>query len=110
MGKADHRPLRGKRVLVTGGTTGIGRATVKLLADEGARILTFGRHQKELDDSLENASGSAGEVSGLTADSSKREDVEKVFAAVDERLGGIDMLICCAALGAEPLHEMAEDE
>ena len=41
----DHVRLDGKRILLTGGTTGIGRATLALLAGEGARILTFGRHQ-----------------------------------------------------------------
>jgi len=34
----------------------------------------------------------------------------KVFAAVDELLGGLDILVCCAALGAQPIHEMAEDD
>lgn len=85
MSKTDHTPLAGKRILVTGGTTGIGRATVKMLVEEGARVLTFGRHQQELDDSLENARGGSGEVHGLTADSSTREGVEQVFAAVDGR-------------------------
>lgn len=42
--------LEGKRILVTGGTTGIGRETVSLLASAGARVLTFGRHEKELQD------------------------------------------------------------
>jgi 3-hydroxy acid dehydrogenase / malonic semialdehyde reductase len=108
--KFNHTPLAGKRVLVTGGTTGIGRASVKMLAEEGARVLTFGRHQAELDTSLANAVRAAGEVTGLTADAGTREGIEQVFAAVDERLGGIDMLVCCAALGAQPLHEMEEDE
>jgi NAD(P)-dependent dehydrogenase (short-subunit alcohol dehydrogenase family) len=107
--KATHTSLAGKRILVTGGTTGIGRATVKMLAEDGARVLTFGRHQPELDDSLANAAGGQGEVSGFTADST-REGVEKAFAEVDGRLGGIDMLVCCAALGAGPLHESEEDE
>jgi NADP-dependent 3-hydroxy acid dehydrogenase YdfG len=49
-------------------------------------------------------------VYGLTADAATREGIEQVFAEVDARLGGIDMLVACAALGAEPLHEMAEDE
>ena len=109
MGKTDHTSLSGKRILVTGGTTGIGRALVKMLVEEGAKVLTFGRHERELQDSLANARGGPGEVSGLTADSSVKEDVGRVFAAVDERLGGIDMLVCCAALGAEPLHEMEDD-
>jgi NAD(P)-dependent dehydrogenase (short-subunit alcohol dehydrogenase family) len=107
--KTANTRLAGKRILVTGGTTGIGRATVKMLVEHGARVLTFGRHQPELDDSLANARGGEGEVSGLTADSGTREGVEQVFAALDERLGGIDMLVCCAALGAEPIHEMDED-
>lgn len=105
-----HTALAGKRILVTGGTTGIGRATVKMLAEEGARVLTFGRHQAELDDSLANARGGPGEASGLTADVATREGVDEVFAALDERLGGIDMLVCCAALGADPLPEMDEDD
>ena len=109
MSKTEHTPLRGQRVLVTGGTTGIGRALVRMLVDEGARVLTFGRHQPELDDSLANARGGDGEAFGLTADSSTKEGVDRVFAELDARLGGIDILVCCAALGAEPLHEMEED-
>ena len=109
MGKTDHTSLSGKRILVTGGTTGIGRALVKMLVEEGAKVLTFGRHERELQDSLANAQGGPGEVFGLTADSSVKEDIGRVFDAVDERLGGIDILVCCAALGAEPLHEMEGD-
>jgi NAD(P)-dependent dehydrogenase (short-subunit alcohol dehydrogenase family) len=105
----EHTSLRDKRVLLTGGTTGIGRATLGLLAGEGARVLTFGRHQEELDDALASATGD-GEVIGLTADSATREGIEAVYAAVDERLGGIDMLVACAALGAEPIHEMADQD
>ena len=98
--------LDGKRILVSGGTTGIGRETVALLAREGARVLTFGRHQAELEEALRHAP----EAFGLTADSSTREGVAEVFAAVDEQLGGLDMLVACAALGARPLHEMEEDD
>ena len=107
---ADHIDLEGKRILVTGGTTGIGRATVALLAREGARVLTFGRHQPELDEALAEARGSRGSAEGVTADTATQDGVRTVFAALDERLGGIDMLVTCAALGAEPIHEMEEDE
>jgi 3-hydroxy acid dehydrogenase/malonic semialdehyde reductase len=102
-----HVNLAGKRVLVTGGTTGIGRATVALLAGEGARVLTFGRHEPELRDALALATG---DVTGFTADVATREGVGEVFERVDADLGGIDILVACAALGAQPIHEMAEDE
>lgn len=101
----EHTELAGKRILLTGGTTGIGRATLALLVGEGARVLTFGRHRQELDDALAAVSGT-GEAFGITADSATRDGIEAVFAAVDEKLGGVDMLVACAALGAEPIHEM----
>ncbi|UYY58213.1 SDR family oxidoreductase [Sphingomonas sp. S2-65] len=102
--------LKGKRILVTGGTTGIGRETVKLLAAQGARVLTFGRSQEPLDEVVAQAGSGDGEVFGITADAGTREGLDAVFAAVDEKLAGLDMLVACAALGADPLTEMAEDD
>jgi 3-hydroxy acid dehydrogenase/malonic semialdehyde reductase len=107
--RRQHVALEGKRILVTGGTTGIGRATVALLAEEGARVLTFGRNQAELDEALAIANRGRGSCTGLTADIATREGAEAVFAAVDERLGGIDMVVACAALGAQPIHLMEEE-
>lgn len=100
--------LAGKRVLLTGGTTGIGRATLAMLADAGATVLTFGRD----DDALQEALGSVaeGEVSGLVADAATRDGIDRVFAAIDERLGGIDILVACAAVGAEPIEAMADED
>lgn len=107
----EHTALSGKRILLTGGTTGIGRATLSLLAREGAHVLTFGRNAEPLQDAIETArSEGGGEVQGLTADSATREGVEEVFAALDEKLGGIDILVACAALGAQPIHEMEDED
>ena len=100
--------LADKRILITGGTTGIGRATFLALAKEQAKLLTFGREQKPLNQLLEIAQ--LPKSCGMTADSSKAEDIQRVFEAVDEKLGGIDVLIACAALGAQPIHEMSEDD
>jgi len=107
----NHTDLAGKRILLTGGTTGIGRATLALLAREGARVLTFGRDEQALQDALAMVRDEGGgEVHGMTADSATREGIAEVFAAVDERLGGIDMLVACAALGADPIFEMADED
>ena len=105
---SDKVSLRGKRILVTGGTTGIGRATVKLLASEGARIVTFGRHQPELDDALAASKDLGGEVFGLTADVATEAGVTQVFAAVDERLGGIDILVNNAGVAIKPVQDSSE--
>jgi NADP-dependent 3-hydroxy acid dehydrogenase YdfG len=102
----DRTDLSGKRILVSGGTTGIGRETIALLAREGARVLTFGRDQEALDVALAYAGG----ATGLTADVATREGIERVFAAIDDQLGGIDILVACAALGAQPIHGMADED
>ena len=101
-----HTDLAGKRILLTGGTTGIGRATLALLAADGARVLTFGRHQEALDEALAGLDG----ASALVADAGTRNGIDAVFTAVDETLGGIDILIANAALGAQPIYEMANDD
>jgi 3-hydroxy acid dehydrogenase / malonic semialdehyde reductase len=105
---ADREPLAGRRIVVTGGTTGIGRATFLALARERARLLTFGRHEAPLTETLERAR--LGCESGLVADVTKAQDVDRVFEAVDQLLGGIDVLICNAALGAQPIHEMTDED
>ncbi|KQN94589.1 oxidoreductase [Sphingomonas sp. Leaf231] len=101
--------LAGKRILLTGGTTGIGRATLLRLVAAGARVLTFGRDQSTLDEALSSADGTEAPI-GIAANAATRQGIDTVFAAVDERLGGIDMLVACAALGAQPIHEMADDD
>ena len=108
MAEIERTSLAGKRVLLTGGTTGIGRAAVRQLAAAGARVLTFGRHEPELQAVLAEVAGSAGEVIGQKADVTSPGDLDRIFAEADDRLGGIDILICNAALGAAPIHEMPE--
>jgi len=100
--------LTGKRVLLTGGSTGIGRATLAVLARAGARVLTCARHMDELRVALEQAG--LDPAMGVEADISRPEDIERIFAAVDERLGGLDILIGNAATGAGPLAETADQE
>jgi NADP-dependent 3-hydroxy acid dehydrogenase YdfG len=100
--------LSGKRILLTGGSTGIGRATLIALAKEGAKLLTYARNQGPLDQALQFAG--LGEDAAVIADQSRPEDLDRVFQAADERLGGLDAVICNAALGAEPIHEMKEED
>ncbi len=101
----DLQSVEGKTVLVTGGTTGIGRATMLLLASRGARVMVFGRHRKELDDALQAAHAIEGEVYGLTADQADPSDVQRVFEELDSQLGRLDILVNNAAVAAGSVLE-----
>lgn len=93
--KWDYQPqdVAGKAVVITGGTTGIGRAIAVLLGWRGARVLLFGRHDQELRDAMNDVKTAGGEVHGLAADVSRHEDVERVFHHADRKIGGVDILI-----------------
>lgn len=110
MQENEQISLQNKTILITGGTTGIGRATAIYLASFGPKMLIFGRGEKELNDALKDIKAAGGNVIGLTADASKKEDVERVFSKVDSELGDLDILINNAALGAEAIAEMSYDD
>ena len=93
----------GLHVLVSGGTTGIGRAIALQLLAGGASVFVFGRHQPHLDDVVAAAQG--GDLAGITADQADPKDVERVFAEVDRRWPHLDVLINNAAVGSEDLIE-----
>ncbi len=95
-------PLSGKKILITGGTTGIGRTTAIRLMMDGAHVMIFGRHETTLNDALEDMHAlGKGEAHGFIADQAKTDDVERVFREVDEKLGGLDILINNAAISAK---------
>jgi len=86
------RGLQGKRVLISGGSSGIGLATAQRFLAEGSRVFLAGLDQGEVDSALAGLSPS-GEVSGLACDVSLEGDVARMVAAAHRALGGIDVLI-----------------
>lgn len=107
---SNRTTLRGKRVLLTGGTTGIGLALLQLLARQGARILTFGRDEKALESAVARVLKEGGDVHGLAADASRLDDIRRVFREVDDRLGGLDVLINNAAVSGGAFSEQPLEE
>lgn len=101
----ETQTLFDKTALITGGTTGIGRAIAVLLASQGAHVMIFGRHEKELGDALEDINAVKGESKafGLQADVSRLQDIQRVFEKVDSQFDTLDILINNAALGYESL-------
>lgn len=106
----DTQPVDGKRVLITGGTTGIGRATALLLARHGARVMVFGRHRPELEETLREAEREGHDIAGITADVAEADGVRAVFAEVDRLWGGLDILVNNAALAAGEVASSSYEE
>jgi 3-oxoacyl-[acyl-carrier protein] reductase len=86
--------LKNAVVLITGGSSGIGRAAAKVLAQAGARVAITGRDPKRLDE----AERSLGVV-GIQADVSNEADVSRTFRELKEKLGDLDVLINNAGIG-----------
>lgn len=101
----EMQSVNGKNILITGGTTGIGRSTAILLAAQGAQVMIFGRHEQELKDAIRDIQSTGGTVSGFTADTSNPDDIRRVFKEVDRQMGRLDVLINNAALGYNSVME-----
>jgi NAD(P)-dependent dehydrogenase (short-subunit alcohol dehydrogenase family) len=104
--------LRDYKAVVTGGSKGIGRATARVLAEEGCDVAIIARHEERLAkvaQELENATGRR--VLPTVGDMGKPDDVERVIAAVLEDFGHIDILVTCAGSSPGGLFEtLGEDE
>ncbi len=101
------RKLEGKIAVVTGGTSGIGLATAKQFAAEGAHVFVTGRRKAELD----KAVAEIGNATGFQVDSGKLADLDKLFAQVKESKGRIDVLFVNAGGGTMlPLGAITEEQ
>jgi len=90
------RGLAGKRVVVTGGTSGIGEATVRRFLDEGARVVSIALHDGE---------------DNVVCDVADPAQVERAFARVDEILGGVDVLVANAGVSVRsPFLDIREED
>jgi 3-oxoacyl-[acyl-carrier protein] reductase len=104
--------LSGKRVLVTGGTKGIGRATVLAFARAGAEVVAVHRSASE---DAESLTRELKEIGGryrlVRADVTSKADVTELADAVREELGGLDALVNNVGVdGHVTFGDMQEDE
>lgn len=97
----------GKTVVITGGTSGIGLATARLLLDEGAKVLVTGRTPA----SVEAAEKELGdEVVVVRSDTSALGDLDGLAKTVEARLGKIDLLFVNAGIGKFAPFEAVTEE
>ena len=86
------RGLAGKRVLVSGGSSGIGLAAARRFLEERCRVFVAGLDPAEVDAAVTGLRDDGGEVAGLAVDVSDEADVTRLVDAADAALGGIDVL------------------
>ena len=89
---ADHANA-GRVAIVTGGGTGIGRATARELARTGARVAICGRRPEPIEDARSELEAAGRDVLAMPCDVREPEQVESFLDAVDERFGTVDVLI-----------------
>ncbi|XP_067931696.1 dehydrogenase/reductase SDR family member 11-like [Watersipora subatra] len=87
----------GKVALITGAATGIGKATVSKLLENGMKVVGCGRRLEALQE-LESTFGSKGELTIIPCDVSKEDDVISMFSKIKEKYGGVDVCINNAGL------------
>ncbi|WP_395680398.1 SDR family NAD(P)-dependent oxidoreductase [Inquilinus sp.] len=87
--------LTGKIAVITGGSSGIGRATARRFVEEGAHVFIVGRRQVELDATKAEIGHG---VSTIQADVANLDDLDRVFTQIKAEKGSLDILVASAGL------------
>src|SRR5438046_3061755 len=99
--------LEGKVAVITGGNSGIGLATAKEFNEEGAQVIITGRDQETLDAASREIGGN---VVALRSDTSHLTEIDRLFAAIKEKSGHIDVLFVNAGIGRfAPVDKVTEE-
>jgi NAD(P)-dependent dehydrogenase (short-subunit alcohol dehydrogenase family) len=91
--RRDPVDLKGKRVLLTGASSGIGEAAAEKFARRGAQVVVVARRQELLDAVVERITEAGGDARAHAADLSDLDAVDELIARVGQDLGGVDILI-----------------
>jgi len=90
--------LHGKAALITGASSGIGRATAIAMAENGTRTALVGRNVEELQQVADHITAAGGDARSFIADLMVREDRRRVVAETVALYGGLDILVNCAGI------------
>ena len=103
--------LENKVAIVTGSTSGMGRATAVLFAAEGAKVVVTGRNEERAKAVVDEIKAAGGEALYVILDTSKVEDCKNLIDKTIEAYGTIDILVNNAGcLSMSPLPEVSLDE
>src|SRR5262245_4679486 len=103
--------VKGRSVLVTGGSRGLGAALGRELARRGARVVLVARGEAALEETVEAIRRAGGEAHGLVADVGSKEAVYPLVGSATALVGPLDVVVHNASeLGPTPLRALAETE
>ncbi len=91
--------VKDKVVVITGGSSGLGESTAKLLAQHGAKLVLGARRVDRLDGVVKAISDSGGTAVGVQTDVTRRADVEALVRTAVERFDRIDVIVNNAGIG-----------
>ncbi len=97
--------LRGKRAIVTGGTRGIGRAIVELLADEGCDVALCARGRAGVDEAVAAVAGKGVKAHGGVVDVADTPALRRWVGEAAARLGGLDIAVANVSALAQAMDE-----
>jgi 3-oxoacyl-[acyl-carrier protein] reductase len=97
--------LHNARILITGGSSGLGKAMAEQLKQAGAQLLITGRDAEKVSRVAADL-----QIYGLAADAGNEDDINRTYEEVQNKLGGLDVLINNAGFGEfAPVEELTMD-
>lgn len=105
---AQYPDLAGAVAVVTGGSRGIGAATARALAANGAAVAVVGRDQLAIDATVATIAESDGRAVGIVADCTSQDDLDALHRSVGEQLGPVDILVAFAGGNGAPVPTAEE--
>lgn len=101
------KKLEGKVAVITGGNSGMGLATAKRFAAEGAKVVITGRRQAELDAAVKEIGPTA---TGVRGDVANLADLDRLYQVVKEKHGRVDVVFANAGVGEfVPFGQVTEE-
>ena len=107
-----ERSMRGRVVLITGGSRGLGLLLARQLASEGAKVVICGRDKEKLDQAVEDISGrgDSDRVKGIPCDITDKRQLRKMLREIEESMGSVDVLINNAGTIQVGPEELMDEE
>ncbi len=103
--------FRGRTVLITGGSRGLGLSIARQLASEGANLVLVARSESELESAARELESEGARVFTVVADVTRKEECERAVRAAATRFGSLDALVNDAGvIQVGPLEHMSDDD